>query len=268
MENTLRAIMDVAGVGAALVGDGSGRLVAHRGHAIYDQELCGRLAGILVRVVDAVQLQQEDWETLNARFADGRLLVRNLGAGYVLGVVGDATLNPSFAMVALRVAANKLRRILGDGAASSVVLLPAADAPAPAPAPPAVPSTHGPGVPPPLPPPAKGEASPPARPASSAPAESSLAPASTGVSWGAGSSVGLSRIAIADSAAGAFLVRCAKELARHVGPMSKVYVEEAARRVAPGAPFSLELAARLVDDLAAQIDDAGDRAQFRKALES
>jgi hypothetical protein len=58
-----------------------------------------------------------------------------------------------------------------------------------------------------------------------------------------------------------------KELARHVGPMSKVYVQEAVRRVAPDAPFSLARAKELRDDLAGQIDDPRGRAQFCKALE-
>jgi hypothetical protein len=47
--------------------------------------------------------------------------------------------------------------------------------------------------------------------------------------------------------------------------MSKVYVQEAARRVSPEAPFSLALARQLVDDLASQIEDPQDRGEFRSA---
>jgi hypothetical protein len=43
-------------------------------------------------------------------------------------------------------------------------------------------------------------------------------------------------------------------------------VEEAVRRVAPDAPFSTAQAKALVDDLAAQIEDADDRGKFLKAL--
>jgi hypothetical protein len=82
-----------------------------------------------------------------------------------------------------------------------------------------------------------------------------------------GSSIGLSRIAVADAASSSFLGRSAKELAKHVGPMAKIYVEEAVRRVSPDSPFALALASRLVDDLAAQIEDPEDRARFHKALE-
>jgi hypothetical protein len=79
--------------------------------------------------------------------------------------------------------------------------------------------------------------------------------------------VGLSRVAVANPASAAFLGRCAKQLARHVGPIAKVYVEESVRRVCPDAPFSLSSAGPLVIDLSAQIEDPADRADFCKALE-
>jgi hypothetical protein len=73
-------------------------------------------------------------------------------------------------------------------------------------------------------------------------------------------------VAVADPASGAFLARCAKELAHCVGPIAKVYVEEAVRRVTPDAPFAMAQARALLEDLAAQIEDPDDRAAFRKAL--
>jgi predicted regulator of Ras-like GTPase activity (Roadblock/LC7/MglB family) len=245
METILQAVLDVAGVGAALVFDSSGRLVCHRGHAIYDRALCEQLSGTLGKAVDTIQLQQEDWESASARYDDGKLLLRNLGAAgggpHILAVVADATLNSSFATVAIRVATNKLKKALESGAASSV--------PAAAPQPVAVSSAS-------------------ALPTGSRPGDSRPALASSsGLSWSQASGVGLSRIAVADPASSAYLSRSAKELARHVGPMAKVYVEEAVRRVTPDAPFSLSLAARLRDDLAGQIEDADGRTQFRKALE-
>jgi hypothetical protein len=48
--------------------------------------------------------------------------------------------------------------------------------------------------------------------------------------------------------------------------MSKVYVEEAVRRLSPDATFTLAQAPALVEELAGQIEDAGDRAGFVKAL--
>ena len=268
METILQAVLDVTGVGAALVFDSAGRLVCHRGHAIYDQALCEQLSGSLLKAVDTIQLQQEDWESVSARYADGKLLLRNLGAAgggtHVLAVVADASLNLSFATVAMRVATNKLKRALGGGAASS--------APASAQPRAAASSSLGSSS---LP---AGSSSPRAGSSSlsagssSMPANSRLAdprPAlanSSGLSWSQTSSVGLSRIAVADPASSTFLSRCAKELARHVGPMAKVYVEEAVHRVSPDAPFTMSLGAKLLDDLAGQIEDEADRTRFRQSL--
>ncbi len=246
METILDGILEVTGVAAALVVDGNGALVAHRGRSVYDRGLCELLAGKLAKVADAVQLQQEDWDAITAQFSDGKLLLRRLGASgggaHVLAIVADATLNPSFATVAIRVAANKLTKVLAGGVADSSVVLastarPAAGASAPA-------------TPPPLP-----------------AAESSSVLSGSGQSWSRGSSVGLSRVQAADPASGAFLSRCAKELARHVGPMAKVFVEEGVRRVAGDQPFAMTHAPKLLEDLSGQIEDPDDRAQFRKAIQ-
>ncbi|HTP30134.1 MAG TPA: hypothetical protein VMK12_31315 [Anaeromyxobacteraceae bacterium] len=125
MQTILQATLDVAGVGAAIVFDDTGRLVCHRGHAIYDQALCEQLGASLAKAVDAVELQHEEWETISARYSDGKLILRNLGSiggsGHVLAVVADASLNLAFATVAIRVAANKLKKALGGGASSSAL---------------------------------------------------------------------------------------------------------------------------------------------------
>ncbi|HEX7624375.1 MAG TPA: hypothetical protein VF400_12440 [Anaeromyxobacteraceae bacterium] len=244
METILQAVLDVPGVGAALVLDGGGRLLGQRGRGLYDRALCEQLGASLIKAVDAVHLQQEDWESMSVRYTDGKLLIRNLGTfgdtAHVLVVVADATLNPSFATVSIRVAANKLKKALGGGGASSLTSSVT---------------------------PASVPASSPAVAAAPRPPESASGIASSIVAWSQGSSVGLSRIAVADPASAALLVRAAKELARHVGPMSKVYVEEGVRRVCPDAPFSLASAARLIDDLAGQIKAVAKRTEFRKSFE-
>ncbi len=127
METSLQSLLDLAGVNAAMVYDGAGRLVAQRGKAVYDRGLCEQVGAPLGKAVDSIQLQHEDWEAVTARYADGTVILRNLGevagASYVLAVVADATLNPAFAAVAIRVAATKLRKLLG-GAGASMVALP------------------------------------------------------------------------------------------------------------------------------------------------
>ena len=116
MENSLQSLLDLAGVNAAVVYDGAGRLVAQRGKAVYDRALCEQVGAPISRAVDSIQLQHADWEAVTARFGDGTLMLRSLGevagASYVLAVVADATLNPAFAAVAIRVAATKLKRLL------------------------------------------------------------------------------------------------------------------------------------------------------------
>jgi predicted regulator of Ras-like GTPase activity (Roadblock/LC7/MglB family) len=260
MESILQGLMELVGARATMVLDGSGRVVAHLGHAVYDRGLCDQMGGTVTKAIESIQLQQEDWDTITAHFADGRILLRRVGARtggskHVLAIVADSTLNASFATVALRVAANKIRSEVEGGtsqAATSSQPPPAASQPL-----------------------GSGAARPPAPPLSAAssatgPADSRPVLANTGLSWSkssnAGSSSGgLSSVVVTDPASSAFLTRCAKELARHVGPMSKVYVQEAVRRVCPDAPFSITLGRQLVDDLATQIEDTGDRAQFRKA---
>lgn len=237
MDAILQTLMDLPGVTAAMVFDGTGQLLGNRGHSIYDRALCEQVSVALVRAIDAVQLQQEDWETITAQFQDGKLLLRKIGTtggrAQVLAVVADGTLNPSFATVGLRVAAGKLRKFLEGGASASSLL----------------------------------GSSPNGAGAGPSPADSRPVLANSGLSWTkTSSSIGLSKVQIADPAAGAFLGRCAKALAQAVGPIAKVYVEEAVRRVAPDAPFSMTLAVPLVEDLAGQIEDPVDRKQFKAAV--
>ena len=242
MDAILQSLMELSGVSAAMVFDSAGQLLGHRGHSVYDQNLCQSVSGALAKALDAVQLQQEDWETVVAHYADGKLVLRRVVAHdqtSVLAVVADGSLNAPFATVALRVAAGKLKRFLEGGAASSS-------------APGLGSSSAGAGSRP--------------GPSGSGPQDSKPNLAASGLSWSKISNVGLSRVSVADPASGAFLTRCAKELAQYVGPIAKVYVEEAVRRVSPDAPFAMPLARPLVDDLAAQIEDADDRSQFQKSL--
>lgn len=242
MEAILQTLMELDGVTAALVFDSAGQLLGHRGRSVYDRSLCEQFAADMVKTLDAIQLQQEDWETIAAQYQDGKLLLRRIGTAgdrtQVLAVIADGTLNPSFATVAIRVAAGKLKKLQSGGTASSLM-----------------------GTPPPAAGSGPGSDS---RPLS----DSRPGLAHSGTSWSGSSSVGLARVQVSDPASGAFLARCAKELAHFVGPMAKVFVEESVRRVSPDAPFSMAAAPPLVEDLAAQIEDPADRKRFQKAIRS
>ena len=91
--------------------------------------------------------------------------------------------------------------------------------------------------------------------------------ANTGLSWSKVSGSGLSGVAAADPASSAYLTRCARALALGVGPMARLYVEEAVRRLCPEAPFSLAQAGALREELATQLDDPDDRTAFLKATQ-
>lgn len=241
MDPVLQGLLELSGVNAALVIDDSGRLVAQRGRAVYDASLCEQVAGPLSRVVDSLQLQHPDWESITAHFADGKLLLRNLGplpshGSCVLVVVADGNLNASFATVAIRVAAQKLKR--------------APDPYGRTPPPMTAPPMGWPSSPSSPPLPAPGPSLPSGvRPPPSAPPRPSL-PGSSAV----------------DPSAVAFLARCTRELARQVGPMARIFVEEAVRRVSPGHAFTLAARQALLDDLARQIEDPAGRATFLTAI--
>lgn len=262
MEASLQSLLEQAGVNAAMVLDGSGRLVAQRGRAVYDRALCEQVAAPLARAVDSIQLQHEDWEQAVARFADGTILLRNLGevAGvpHALAVVADAALSPAFAAVALRVAANKVRRALEGGGSGSRPSLSGSQVGA---VPAAGGQASGSQVGPPVPGPSGSQALPP--PAAGAGSRPVLA--SSGLSWSRTFGSGMGAALAADPATSAWLGKVARELARAVGPMAKLFVEEAIRRVSPDMPFGLAQGRALVEDLAQQIEDPDERAAFTRA---
>jgi hypothetical protein len=244
MDPILQTLMDLGGVTAAMVFDGNGQLLGHKGHSVYDRALCEQVGGAVVRAVDAIQLQQEDWESVTAQYQDGKLILRRVanvgGRTQLLAVVADGTLNPSFATVAIRVAAGKLKKLLeGGGAGSSPGLAASGSS-------------------------QLGGSSPASQ--SGPLGDSKPVLANSGLSWSKTSGVAFSKIQVADQAAANFLSRCTKALAGAVGPIAKVYVEEAVRRVSPEAPFAMAQAPALLEDLAGQIDDADERKQFKATV--
>jgi hypothetical protein len=229
-----------------MVVDHTAAVIAHRAHAIYDLTVLQQVARSVVNSVDSVQLIQDDWDMLTAHFGEGKLLLRSLrttaaaprARRYVLAVIADATLNVAFLGVALRVAAAKLVAELeaapagipvGTGpislASGSTGRIPAIDA-------------------------AKPEL------------------AKTGLTWSgvsSGSGVGSSDVGVADAESSTFLSACTKALAASVGPMAKVFVKEAVRKVCGERPFSRADGTALLAHLTTTIDDTDDRAMFQRA---
>jgi len=268
METSLQSLMDLAGVNATLVFDGTGHLVVQRGRAVYDRALCEQVGAALARVVDSVQLEYQGWESVTARYADGSVLLRNLGVikatPYVLAVVGDATLNPAFATVAIRVAAAKLKKLLeggGTGAAGGASGSQVAPLTSPGAAMGGPPGASGSQL-------GLGTGAGGSQLLAGGSASGSRPVlANSGLSWSRTTASGLSAVVAADPASSAWLTRCAKELARFVGPISKVYVEESVRRLWPEQAFSASAHGQaLYQELATQIEDEKDRAAYLKTM--
>lgn len=247
LEPILQSLREVEGVQGALIVDRAAAVVAQRVHSIYDPQVLQQVARQVGAAVDSVQLLQDDWESLTAHYGDGKLLLRSLRVGgarpqrYVLAVIADSRLNVAFLGVALRVAATKLLSALEAGVPAAASSAPPASFP--------------------------GVAQVSAR-SLDARADGSR----SNLSWsgvGSGSESGMSSdVGVSDSSSAAFLTACSKALALAVGPMAKVLVKEAVRKVCADRPFSRADAAALVAHLAAGIDDSDDRKTFERAARS
>ena len=248
LEPILQSLRDVEGVQGAMVVDSGAGVVAHRAHAIYDLAVLQQVARSVVNSIDSVQLIQDDWDMLTAHFGDGKLLLRSLRVTgsrprrYILTVIADSTLNVAFLGVALRVAASKL---LGELEATPQVTSQSGPIPI------ATGSTGGSGR-------------------LALPDQSRPEFAKTGLSWSGsttstGSGVGSSDVGVSDPSALTFLSGCTKALAASLGPMAKVFVKEAVRKVCGERPFTRADGPALIAHLAAGIEDSDDRASFQRA---
>jgi hypothetical protein len=261
METILKGLRDLEGVNGTFVADTSGQIYAFNAESIYDATLLAQVSKSIANAIDSVKLLQEDWETITAQFAEGRLLIRSVptgtrkgGPAFTLSLVADSRLNPSFATVAIRVAIGKIKALVESNGGA----LPALGAAAGAVAPQLLSASS----------PAGFAAS--AATASAASHSAVAAPevAASGLSWsglGGSSTLSASGVAVADAASSAVLTACTKCLARAVGPMAKVFVKEAVRRVAAGQPFAKSMLPALVADLEKNIEDRADASEFQKA---
>lgn len=245
LEPILQSLREVEGVQGAMVVDPSAAVVAHRAHTIYDLSVLQQVARSVINSVDSVQLIQDDWDMMTAQFGDGKLLLRSLRTAgarprrYVLAVIADSTLNIAFLSVALRVAATKLLAELETGAPSASSPVPTAIATG---------STGSGRI--------------------SMVDQSRPVLEKTGLSWSGattGSGVGSSDVGVVDSASSTFLSACTKALAASIGPMAKVFVKEAVRKVCGERPFTRADGPALLAHLAAGIEDSDDRASFQRA---
>jgi predicted regulator of Ras-like GTPase activity (Roadblock/LC7/MglB family) len=248
LEVILQSLRDVDGVQGAMLVDPSAAVIAYRAHTIYDLSLLQQVARSVVNSADSVQLIQDDWDLMTVHFGEGKLLLRNLRMGgtkprrYVLTVIADGTLNVAFLGVALRVAASKLISALESETPTTQ------SQPIPI-------AVQGTGT---------GRVAPSDR---SRPELAKVGLAWTGASSASsvGSSMGASDVGVTDPASSSFLSACTKALAASLGPMAKVFVKEAVRKMCGDRPFARADGPALLAELASAIEDANDRAAFQRA---
>ena len=248
MDKIFQSLHDLEGVNGTLITDASGSVLAFNAHSMYDAAVLQQVSRAVANALDSVKLVQEEWEAVTAQFTEGRLLLRNLGVRgkpqLTLCVIADARLNPSFASVAVRVAVGKLKALLESNGYSFSGLSASARG-----------SSAG----------ARSSAQMPVAQSSALPAEV----ASSGLSWsglGNASSMSASGVAVADAESAAALTQCTKALAKSVGPIAKIFVKDAVRRVFPDRPFSKDQTKRLLAELAKHIDNPNDAAQFQRTV--
>ncbi len=170
-----------------------------------------------------------------------------------MGIIGDSRLNHSFAGVAMRVAATKLKSLLespeGLGGTN-----PGALAGMQTPRPAANDALSGSSM-------AAAQANTPTpQPVGDL--------ASSGLTWsGLGSSTkGSNDVQAADTESSAFLAVLTKNLSAIVGPMAKIFVKESLRALCPNRTFGRPRWEALVQEVSKQISNSGDAAQFQEAM--
>lgn len=180
----------------------------------------------------------------------------------MLVVIADNRINLSFAGVAMRVALGKLKALIDNNLGASSAALRGIDV---APPPPSalsgsIAQTSGPST-------AGGFSTVSHQPPASRLPHSEIA--NSGLTWSGvsgSSSVSGSAVYVTDPASAEFLTICTKVLARSVGPMAKLYVRDAVRKLCAGKPFSRDISEELMTELVQQIKKPADAAQFRNLV--
>jgi len=114
MVKVLRALRELDGVRGAFLFDSNGHVIAHLSHVVYDTPLLEHVSLILIRALDSLKFRHNEWDLITVHFSEGKLLLKSVGE-HVLTVIGDNTINLSFASAAIRVADSKIRKLIEEG---------------------------------------------------------------------------------------------------------------------------------------------------------
>ena len=114
-ETTLETLLTRDGVGAALVSDATGRVVAAKADSVFDAAAIAEMGRTVRSVVGSIQSVHSDWQVVSAQFSGANLLVANLAseAGapvtMMLSLIADKRYPEAEVRAALEAAATKLR---------------------------------------------------------------------------------------------------------------------------------------------------------------
>jgi predicted regulator of Ras-like GTPase activity (Roadblock/LC7/MglB family) len=264
MKKTLDELCGMQGVNGAFLLSEEGALLEFSAPPIYDRELLAQAAATLTRATDSMSVQHNNWETLVAHYDQEKLYVVRM-EGSILCVIADGSLNLPFLNVAIKVAKKKLlKRLSGNasgmdasGAALSGYSSQFSSAY----------GSQGPvGVPNPLNQhAAHGSGFHPAMERTSG-MSGSVFPEGSGMFWSGLGGTGMqsSAVSVADEASSKLLSKISEALATVVGPMAKVFVKEAVRKICPSAPFNMRDSRLLLAEIEQQhLADPDDLQEFR-----
>ncbi|MBU0552751.1 roadblock/LC7 domain-containing protein [Myxococcota bacterium] len=246
MLQILKSLYEVEGVRSAALIRLNGELLGHQSHAIYDNDVIINASKFLVQALESFELQNENWEEFNAEFEDGWVIVRKFKEAFLV-IITEDSIKLNFVSVAIRIAAKKIINALESGYDGASM---AQSAPS---------ISHNT-----LSQPQTIQHSQPEPTVSM----SASALSSSGLNWsGLGSSqIGQSMISVSNQESSTFLTKCTDQLKKSMGPIARVIVKKAVRRISRGEPFSQKHFDLLINDLTQEIPNKAAQDEFRRIM--
>ncbi len=245
IEMIMDSLYEVKGVRAAAIVDNNGSIMFYKSHNIYDSEVFTHAGKAIIKTIESFELQSEEWSEFQALFEDGRLIVKRFDQMLLVTLVEvDTQLN--FINVAIRVASKKIERLIKKhGIQVLNQQIQNGKNLSQTPENPAIYSTTSPVI--------------------SPTATTELS--SSGLAWsGIGVSGINSQVQVLTQHDSEILSECSKKLGRYVGPMARILVKKAVKRVSKGSTFSRKHLPMLIEELALEISNPQMRITFKNSL--
>ena len=245
MNNALDGIYELEGAHGVFLFTDNGTIIQRKVHTLYTDEILQQASRNLMKTIESLKLQLDNWSSFTIQFSDGKILLNNLEEA-ILAIVSDNRLNEAFAKIAIRVATNQLKKQLKNNEIPQF------------PEPPENIFTSS----------AVGAAD--STPWGTGSTSTSSNIATPSMAWsGIGSSgmVGAtSSVAVLNEASKKFLDQCTRALSQFIGPIAKVIVKKKVRQLTNGAIFSMDNSKPLLKLLEEEIDIFEQKAEFRSLM--